>query len=52
MNDELYLFYKDQGYIKDENDVPEDDIYELDTEYNAYDFDFEYNNLNNSNYEG
>ena len=47
---ELYLFYKDQGYIKDENDVPNDDIYELDFDYNEYDFDFECEDSNDSDY--
>ena len=28
--DELYDYYKDQGYIENESDVPHDDLYELD----------------------
>jgi len=28
--DDLYDYYKDQGYMENENDVPDDDLYELD----------------------
>ena len=52
INEELYLFYKDQGYMVDENDIPEDDIYQLDLEYNEKDFDFECDNSEDSNFEG
>ena len=30
INDELYQFYKEQGYTKNGNEIPFDDIYELD----------------------
>ena len=49
-SDELYLFYKDQGYAKDENDVPEDDVWELDTEFKGYDFSLECDDSDDSDY--
>ena len=41
INDELYQFYKDQGCMKNTNDIPFDDVYELDQEHNDCDFNFE-----------
>ena len=38
--------------MKDENDIPDDDVYKLDLEYNEYDFDFECDNLDDSDYKG
>ena len=49
-SDELYLFYKDQGYTKDENDIPYDNVYEFDLDYNEYVSDFEYDDSDNSDY--
>ena len=49
-SDELYLFYKDQGYTTDDNDIPYYDIYEFDLDYNEYDFDFECDDSDNSDY--
>ena len=51
VNKELCLFCKDQGCMKDEDDVPEDDAHELDLDYDACDFDFECSNSDDSNYE-
>ena len=48
--EEFYLFYKDQGYMKNENDVPDDDIHELDLDYDEYDFDFECDDSDDSDY--
>ena len=47
----LYEHYKDQGYMKDENDMPEDDVSCFDAAYNENDFDFECDNSVESNYE-
>ena len=38
--------------MKDENDIPNDNVYELDLEYNEYDFDFKCDNSDDSDYEG
>ena len=51
LKDDLCLFYKDQGHAKDENDVPHDDVFELDLDCNEYDFDFECDNSDDSDYE-
>ena len=37
--------------MKDENDMPDNNVSNLDTAYNEIDFDFEYNNSEESNYE-
>ena len=49
-SEELCLFYKDQGYAENENHIPEDDVYELDTEFKGYDFSLECDDSDTSDY--
>lgn len=52
LKDDLCLFCKDQGFMKHENDIPNDDISKLDLEHNEYDFDFECDDSEDSDFEG
>ena len=45
------MHYKDEGYMEDKNNMPNDNDNYLDLVYNEHEFDFEYNNLEDSNCE-
>ena len=45
IDEDLYDYYKDQGHVENDDDMPVDDVMntECDDEYNPDDFDFEVN---------
>ena len=49
-SEELYLFYKDQGYLENENNISYDNTYELGFDSNTCDFDFEYGDSDDTDY--
>ena len=52
LKDNLHLLCKDQRHAKDENNTQDDNLQELDLDYDEYDFNFECDDSDNSNFKG